>query len=188
MTETTPDRTRQLAVRVLANASAEERTALSSWANQLLAIRRSGYSPATKAKEAIRLTARSNIVVPTLKIIAKEMKLDQFDASKLRFSSYREVLKSIRRFWGDRSLPAKLGIGASTVAFALFGSQGAGLAALGSAVAVPLWVVFGAGATFAGVMYEEVTGRKPDTLTTYTVIDAKPESDGWIANLISRIF
>jgi len=38
---------------------------------------------------------------------------------------------------------------------------------------VPLWVVFGAGATFLGVLYEEITGKKVDPKTTYTVIDAK---------------
>ena len=36
------------------------------------------------------------------------------------------------------------------------------LAALGTAIAVPLWVEFGAGATFFGVLYEEITGQKPE--------------------------
>ena len=56
---------------------------------------------------------------------------------------------------------------------ALFGGQGAGIAALGAAIGVPLWVVFGAGAAFAGVLYEEITGKRSSTKTTYTVIDAE---------------
>ena len=54
--------------------------------------------------------------------------------------------------------------------------QGAGIAALGTAIGVPLWVVFGAGAAFLGEIYERFTGRRrPET--TYTVIDAKRERD-----------
>ena len=38
---------------------------------------------------------------------------------------------------------------------------------------MPLWVVFGAGATFLGVLYEEITEKKEDPKTTYAVIDAE---------------
>ena len=187
MTEVAVQEYRKLAIRILSNASPDEKEALGVWANQVLAIKRSNYSRPIKAKEAILLTARSNVIVPALKIIAIEMKLDQFDASKIKFSSLDQVLKSVRRFWDDRSLPAKLGIGASTVALALFGSQGAGIAALGTAIGVPLWVVFGAGAAFAGVLYEEVTGKKLDTTTTYKLIDAKREGGNLLADLWSKI-
>jgi hypothetical protein len=187
MTDASPDRERQLAKRIIENASPEEKEALGVWANQLLAIERSNYPSVTKAKAAIQLTARSNVVLPAIQIIAREMKLDKFDVSKLKLSSSRQALNSIRQFWDDRSLPAKLGIGASTVALALFGSQGAGIAALGTAIGVPLWVVFGAGAAFAGVLYEEVTGKKPDATTTYKVIDARQEGGNVIRRLWSKL-
>ena len=42
---------------------------------------------------------------------------------------------------------------------ALFGSQSAGIAALGTAIGVPLWVVLGAGAAFANSLIEELKRR-----------------------------
>jgi hypothetical protein len=63
-------------------------------------------------------------------------------------------------------------------AFALFGPANAGIAALGSAVAVPLWVVFGAGAMFARHLYEELGRQGEDeSSVTYTVVTAKKEED-----------
>jgi len=44
---------------------------------------------------------------------------------------------------------------------------------LGTAVGVPLWVVFGAGAAFLGVLYEEITDKKEEPKIRYTVIDAE---------------
>jgi hypothetical protein len=91
--------------------------------------------------------AGHGVVLPAVKIIARETK---------------------RLGWDDRSLPGRLGIGGAAVGLALFGGQGAGVAALGTAVGVPLWVVFGAGATFLGVLYEEITRKKPNNfLSSY---------------------
>ena len=150
----------QLARRVLSNADDIQRKALSDWAEGLLVIRNSNKSVSDKGREAITFTTRSKIVIPLLKIIAKEIKIDKLDASTLKFEN-RETLKaSIKSFWNNRSFPTKIGIGASSVALMMFGTQGAGIAALGTAIGVPLWVVFGAGATFAAVLYEEATGRK----------------------------
>ena len=42
---------------------------------------------------------------------------------------------------------------------AAFGAQGAGVAALGTAIGVPLWVISGAGASLAGVLLEELKRR-----------------------------
>lgn len=58
-----------------------------------------------------------------------------------------EVVK--KRVWDDRRGGFRLAGGAAAVA-ATVGGQKAGLAMLETAVAVPLWVVFGAGAAFAG--------------------------------------
>jgi hypothetical protein len=46
---------------------------------------------------------------------------------------------------------------------ALFGGKAAGIAALGTAIAVPLWIVLGAGGAFAGVLIEIIEGRDRDT-------------------------
>jgi hypothetical protein len=60
-------------------------------------------------------------------------------------------------------------MGAAATGVALFGGQGAGVAALGTAVGVPLWVIFGAGGAFMGVLYEELTGKKRTAKTSYTI-------------------
>ena len=118
-----------------------EREALRGWIEQLLVLRASDLSRRAKAKRALALTAESKVVWPTVKAVSREVK---------------------RHAWDDRSRAARMGLGGAAVAGAVFGGQSAGLAALGTAIAVPLWVVFGAGATFFGVLYEEITGQKPE--------------------------
>ena len=182
------DEQRQLAVRVLRNVDETEREELKNWAAKLLALRRSDYSSVRKAKEALLLTKRANIIVPVLRVVAKELGLDKLKIDWTDPRSLGQVLSWVAGLWRDRSLAAKVGIGASTLAFAIFGSQGAGIAALGTAVGVPLWVVFGAGATFAAVIYEEITGVKPDPSTTYTIFEAKKTEKEGIANsLLKRV-
>ena len=55
-----------------------------------------------------------------------------------------------------------MGFGGAALGLVLFGTQGAGIAALGAAIGVPLWIVFGAGAAFLGVLYEEITRKTAD--------------------------
>lgn len=154
MTEPTPEKQRQLAVRVASAASAAEKEAIRLWIEQLLEIKASAIPSTQKAKQALALTARSEVIFPAVKMIARETK---------------------RLAWDERGLKGRLGIGGAAVGLTLFGGQGAGIAALGTAIGVPLWVVFGAGAAFAGVLYEEITGNKPNPKTTYRVIDAERE-------------
>lgn len=134
------DQSRQL-VTVIANATTNaEKDALSAWASQLLTLRGSELTPLQKAKQAVSLTSNSKIIWPTVKIIARELK---------------------RLGWSDRSWAARLGGAGAAVGIAVFGSQAAGIAALGTAIGVPLWVVLGSGAAFAGVLVEEFTRQKP---------------------------
>ena len=152
MADQSPEKQKQLAVKIAASANAAEKEALRIWIERLLALKATNLPAAQKAKQAISLTANSKVVLPTVKIIARETK---------------------RLAWDERGLKGRLGLGGAAVGVALFGGQGAGIAALGTAIGVPLWVVFGAGAAFAGVLYEEITGKRPSTKTTYTVIDAE---------------
>ncbi len=154
MTDPSPEKQKQLAVRIASTANAAEKEALRLWIERLLEIKASNLPAAQKAKQAISVTGSSNVVLPTVKMIARETK---------------------RLAWDDRGLKGRLGLGGAAVGVALFGGQGAGIAALGTAIGVPLWVVFGAGAAFLGVLYEEITGKKPNPKTTYRVIDAEPE-------------
>ncbi len=146
------EKQKQLAVRIAATANAVEKEALRIWIERLLALKAANLPATAKARRAISLTAESKVVLPTVKMIARETK---------------------RLAWDERGLTARLGLGGAAMGVALFGGQGAGIAALGTAIGVPLWVVFGAGAAFVGVLYEEITGKRPSSKTTYTVIDGE---------------
>lgn len=148
MSDTTSQTKKQLAIRIAANANAAEKEAIQQWIDRLLVVRASERSGMQKAKLAITVTADSKVVLPTVKIIGREAK---------------------RLAWDDRSVKARFGLGGVAVGLAVFGGEGAGIAALGTAIGVPLWVVFGAGATFLGVLYEEITGRKVDPKKTDTI-------------------
>jgi len=152
MADQSQETRKQLAVKIATSANAAEKEALRIWIERLLTLKATNLPVVQKAKQAISLTAQSKVVLPTVKMIARETK---------------------RLAWDERGPKARLGLGGAAAGIALFGGQGAGIAALGTAIGVPLWVVFGAGAAFAGVLYEEITGKKPNPKTTYTVIDAE---------------
>ena len=152
MADQSSETQKQLATKIIAATNSTEKEALRVWIERLLALRASDVSIAQKTKQAISLTIESKVILPTVKIIGREIK---------------------RLAWDERGLKSRLSLGGAAVGVALFGGQGAGIAALGTAIGVPLWVVFGAGAAFAGVLYEEITGKKLNPKTTYTVIDAE---------------
>ena len=156
MSDPSPEKQKQLAVRIAATATPIEKEALRVWIERLLALKASSLPAVQKAKQALAITANSNVVLPTVKMIARETK---------------------RLAWDERGPKGRLGLSGAAVGFALFGGQGAGVAALGTAISVPLWVVFGAGGTFLGALYEEITGKKPNPKTTYRDIDADPKDE-----------
>lgn len=131
---------RAIAIRVAASASEQEREALLLWMLQLVHIRDSGISNVLKAKQALQITAQSKVIWPMVKILAQEVK---------------------RHGWDERGTKSRFGIIGSGVGLVLFGTQGAGIAALGTAIGVPLWVVLGAGAYFAPVLIEELRKHIP---------------------------
>lgn len=154
MSDSRIEKQKELAVRIASNASRSEKEALRLWIERLLEIKASSLPVAQKAKQALSATSGSDVILPTVKIIAREAK---------------------RLAWDDRGLKGRLGMGGAAVGIALFGGQGAGIAALGTAIGVPLWVVFGAGAAFVGLLYEQITGKAPVQKTSYRVIDAERE-------------
>lgn len=145
-----------LAMRIAASANAAEKAAIRAWIQALMAVKKSDCPRLQKAKQAISVTVESEVVWPTVKIISREMK---------------------RLAWDDRSVKARFGLSGAAIAALAFGGQSAGIAALGTAVGVPLWVVFGAGATFLGALYEEITEDSEERKTTYTGIDAERKDD-----------
>jgi len=117
MTDQNSDRQKQLIVRIASTANTAEKEAIRLWIEKLLAIRASNLSSAQKAKQAIAATGSSHVVLPTVKMLAREIK---------------------RLTWDERSRKGRMGLGGAAVGLALFGGKGAGIAALGTAVGVPL--------------------------------------------------
>ena len=113
--------------RILSNITTEEAIALQFWATKLLTLRTSTKSPKQKLLDIIQLTKDAPILFPLIKKIAVELK---------------------KTGWDERSWKARIGMGAGLWATLLIAKAGAGLALLGGAIAVPLWIVFGSGDQF----------------------------------------
>ena len=162
---TSPNNSQQLDLigRIVENADDRQLAAIKTWTEAMISLRESGMAKFKKAKSAIRMSMDKDLIVPVVKTIATESK---------------------RLAWDDRGLKARSGLIAAVVAALTFGGQGAGIAALGGAIGVPLWVVFGAGGAFAASLYEEASAAlfKRQPKTTYTdVIEAEKvpqRSDG----------
>lgn len=136
------DQDKQLAIatRVTASASEAERQALLTWMTQLVLIRESKLTPVQKTKAAIAVTAKSRLVWPIAKMLAGELK---------------------RIGWDERASKSRAALVAAGLGLAVFGGQGAGIAALGTAIGLPLWVVLGAGAYFATGLIQELRSSLP---------------------------
>ncbi|MER9003084.1 MULTISPECIES: hypothetical protein [unclassified Mesorhizobium] len=148
---------RELAVRTAQGATPVLSDALQAWTLKLLDIRNSDLPAHVKAKHAIAATISSKVIWPIVKIVALQTK---------------------SQGWDNRTTAQRLGLGAAAVGVALFGGQSAGIAALGGAVGVPLWVVLGAGSMFARYLYEELGSRSPTGQNgASSVIDAEKNDD-----------
>ena len=117
------------------DASLEEKLALLRWARKLELIRQSDISKLEKAKESITLTVKSNIIWPTVKRINTQL---------------------TDTLWKNRSWKSRIGMGGAAIALLTVGTEGAGIAALGTAVGVPLYLVLGAGGILLGTLIDEL--------------------------------
>ncbi|MBL8902676.1 MAG: hypothetical protein JNK83_05230 [Rhizobiales bacterium] len=145
----------QIAIRIAESATITEREALKGWVRGLLDIRSENISRLAKAKKALSITITNKVLWPMIKLMSREMK---------------------RYGWDNRSTSTRFGLTGAAVGIALFGGQTAGIAALGGAVGVPLWIVLSSGALFAHTLYSELARKSERTSslkTTYTVIDAE---------------
>ncbi|WP_423679896.1 hypothetical protein [Undibacterium sp. WLHG33] len=140
-----------VAVRVAVSASEQEREALLLWMLQLVHIRNSGVSNVQKAKQALHVTSHSKVIWPVVKILGQEIK---------------------RLGWDERGTKSRFGIVGAGLGLTFFGTQGAGIAALGTAIGVPLWIVLGAGAYFAPVLIEELRKHIPESRQPYQKEDS----------------
>lgn len=151
--DSTDDTSRKMALTIVERATPTELQAVHQWAQGLLELRDKPMSKFDKARQAISLTLSSKIIWPIVKNVAHKMK---------------EV------GWDNRSRTSRLGLVGSATGIALFGGQSAGIAALGTAIGVPLWVVLGAGASFANLLIEEAARRRQQADDcTFSIIEAK---------------
>jgi predicted RNase H-like nuclease len=132
---------------IATRAGPVERLALIGWAQGMLQIRETNLPLPTKAKKAVRLTLRSEVMAAILKV-------------------YGAPLKKLA--WDDRSWPMRIGTITAAATAGVASSEGAGIAALGGAIGVPLWVVLGAGGTFASVLIQELTAATKDCRSEYS--------------------
>lgn len=186
------EKSRQVLDRIAASANEEQKQVLVQWADALLTIKESNASAAKKLAESISTTANVSTIKPLIALIGKELTPRELSVlSDDLVSTYNSKLPNIAKLkqaaaltgkalkelgWDNRGLSGRLGIATAIGTVVIFGGQGAGIAALGTAIGVPLWVVFGAGAAFLGEIYERFTGKRR-LETTYTVIDAKRKRD-----------
>jgi hypothetical protein len=131
-------RQRQSATAIAIEIPDVESRVLITFIDTLLDIRASKEGKLRKLKATITATLRAKLIWPAIKLIYRECK---------------------DRFWDKRSTTTRFGLAGSLIGLTFFGGQGAGIAALGGAIGVPLWVVFGAGAMYANYLREELVDR-----------------------------
>lgn len=130
-----PDKNRRIARTVISELDQAQQEVLAEYVGQLVLVRHADRPAQTKTLDAIDLTADKDV----LGVLTK--------------GSGRLLAKHA---WTDRSWPGRIGIGAAALATVLTAGQGAGIALLGTAIGVPLWIVFGSGGEFAGVLLDEI--------------------------------
>lgn len=154
----TEQQKKELAARmILSETDSRERTALVEWLDSLLRIRNSPLSKKEKIKQALRTTADHKIIFPVIK----------------------NLLRQIRKHaWDRRNSSSRLAILGAAIGATVFGGQSAGIAALGGAIGVPLWIVLGAGGSFAGLLLEEARKKGTDYIDVeYTVVKDRNKSE-----------
>lgn len=139
---------------VVAELDPAQREVLADYMAALILLRHSELPNQTRVMDAIDLTADRQV----LGVLTK--------------GSGRLLAKHA---WRDRSWLTRIGLSAAAIASILTAGQGAGIALLGTAVGVPLWIVFGSGGEFASELVDEVargrTGAERESLDVDEIVD-----------------
>jgi hypothetical protein len=125
---------------LLNRLTGDEKRQMLNWFRMLVELRNAPLTRREKARSIARSWSEVGIVLPILREIGRIIK---------------------ERVWDGRSWSFRLSVGAAAITVSTVGGKKAGLALLGTAVAVPLWVVFGAGAAFAGLIIQELQSMLP---------------------------
>jgi hypothetical protein len=146
-----------LARPLIANLNNAERQRLLLWAQELMRIRESNLPAWRKGQLALKASVRTDVALPLLRHLARE-------ARSLG-------IRSKKHLWDNRGWAARLGMIGVSLGGIVVGGKGAGIAALGGAIGVPLWLVIGAGGAVLGSLIDELS-KTSEPSTTYTVIEA----------------
>jgi len=125
---------------ILTRLDPEDQGRLAEWLRSLTVIRDSPMTAGAKGKAIVREMAElPQQLLPVLKAMGTAM---------------AETVKA--HAWDNRTWGFRIGGGIAAITAATVGGKKAGLAMLGTAVAIPAWVVFGAGGAFAGLVIDEL--------------------------------
>lgn len=149
---------RKLVSRIITEVDDSTREALLGWARKLTEIRNSNLPAVMKASRALSASTKREVIV---------------SATALIYRRVEPLIRDVKRHgWDERGIPSRFMIGGIMLGATAFSGQGAGLAALGSAIGLPLWLVLGAGGAFLGTLVDELSGKAAPK-TEYTHIEAK---------------
>jgi len=119
---------------------AEERTAVMAWLLELDRIRAAELPDRTKVRRAFRATMREPLLRAVLTASGRQL---------------------VELAWEDRSWAQRLAALGILVATGALEGRRAGIAAMGTAIGVPLWVVFGGGGALVGLILDELKALVP---------------------------
>ena len=133
---------------IVADLDETQRSVLLAWAQELVAIRAAKVGRIRKTAAAIRASTRKETTVALLSSIHGPLK--------------KAGYKSKQLLWDDRNWASRLALSGVSISLAVGGAEaGAGIAALGGAIGVPLWLVLGSGGAFLGTLIEELRPLLP---------------------------
>lgn len=133
---------------IMTRTDDNEKRALLAWLDEIIDIRNSGMRKRDKVRRVLSSFRHAGNLLSVIRMM-------------------RGLL------WDERSKPFRLGLGLTAAAAVLMPAQ-ATLAALGGAVTVPLWMVFGSGYAFALLLSRELR-RKLSEVKDGEVIEAEYE-------------
>jgi hypothetical protein len=130
-----------LAQKMLLHLNQSEIEQIENWLTGLISIRNSEDSFKLKFQKTVQFTKKATPVKSVMKLFA------------LTIKEYS---------WDKRGRAARFGGAGIVGSLLVFGPQGAGIAAFGTAIGIPLFIVFGAGGLFAGVVLDEIARNKKE--------------------------
>ena len=120
---------------VVSRLSTEDRSRLSAWVEKIQEISKSEGSYAARGMQAVRTTLDSKVAWPAIRVLFDELKAHG---------------------WSERSMAQRAAMATIVGTVVATGGAGAGIAAMGGAIGVPLWLLTGTGAYALAKLVDEL--------------------------------